>query len=1243
MKRSFSTKLRVRGFALVATLTLMVLLALLSLGMLSLSAVSLRTTGHESAQSEARKNARMALMVAIGELQKQLGPDQRVSASGAIASESQVRHPHWTGVWNSWHAGPADPANPTPDPESGHQTIPGSTDVANGMSPTYSANRSDHFRSWLLSLNPGEAADIASARDLDLEGDRMPGSNATAVQLVGKGSLKLPGDTGEGYDPDYVSARLLPVKANAGAAITGRYGWWVGDESQKARIMDDSYESTADTTLAGRIARQQAPGSTGTHSVRGLENITNDLQFAGIPSLGSLGLADGATGEAPLNFHNVTPFSYQVLADVREGGLKRDLSTLLERPVVITKLIDGIEVREDGDEFMLYKFNDNERVPIQDLAAYFQLYHQDIDDPAIGNKGVRYSSDFLASGIQVTPPDYGGWKTETKFQRQYTSLYRSPVPIKVQMLLGLLAKPRAPVDITADYPATHELYLTFTIGITLWNPTNLPMVMDTRGKLFQRFRLWCLSLGIQWNKDGWTNDVDLRRLWAWGADPSIELDISRDVPLVLAPGEVKVLSIPYDPATVLNLSRFDGNNNSYLRLYQGWDPNGFMPLVRSSQTGNTPPHIKSNRILFSEGENLQLTVNANSPQSWQAIFFQLGQSSFHDVGNGQIGLERSMYNYTLATQSRASAEFKEGFMMRGFEGHAPITVDVPITTIINGSANGEPWPFLNFSLMAGSETAEGSNPSGIGGASGRKFASRPFLHSTAIRSSTIDADSLDSFYNFGWNWWIEPINSVLEAPVQVTADGNGYYGGGYGPTFGTTHIVQQEIPVVPPMSIASLSHAHLGGFSLSNLRPPWGQSYAQPKLPAPLATGRGGLFPHILQAIGNSYAHPQLPASKAYDDNLQRIFWSTDGPLSIVFADHSYLANKALWDEFFISSITPQPASVEAFDGSERTAHQVAGDFFFGEPSKPLPNRRIVAYKSDLDENGLDELFTKSGDFSDGLADRIAEYLIVKGPFNVNSTSVEAWKVLLSSLKGKPVAYLDKDKALTAGVALDEEIPTGTPVGSLSLANGKPSAGSNDPSDGAQWLGSRELSDTEIGELAIAMVKQVKLRGPFLSLSEFVNRRLDDSKPALSVKGALQAALDDEDVSINAAFRTLDREFSAAEKASMNPAFPEALEGPVAYGSSAYVDQADVLRSFASQLTPRGDTFVIRSYGDSLDPSGNVLARAWCEAVVQRVPEYLDPSDEPHIKQADLQSETNKVFGRKLEIVAFRWLSPSEI
>ena len=61
---------------MVITLLLMILLAVAAVGLLGLSAVSLRG----GSQAEARANARLALVIAIGEMQKQLGPDQRVSA-----------------------------------------------------------------------------------------------------------------------------------------------------------------------------------------------------------------------------------------------------------------------------------------------------------------------------------------------------------------------------------------------------------------------------------------------------------------------------------------------------------------------------------------------------------------------------------------------------------------------------------------------------------------------------------------------------------------------------------------------------------------------------------------------------------------------------------------------------------------------------------------------------------------------------------------------------------------------------------------------------------------------------------------------------------------------------------------------------------------------------------------------------------------------------------------------------------
>ena len=403
------------------------------------------------------------------------------------------------------------------------------------------------------------------------------------------------------------------------------------------------------------------------------------------------------------------------------------------------------------------------------------------------------------------------------------------------------------------------------------------------------------------------------------------------------------------------------------------------------------------------------------------------------------------------------------------------------------------------------------------------------------------------------------------------------------------------------------------------------------------ATGQAGLFPHTLQAIGNSYAHPLIPAGLAYTD-WDRQF-NTGPPRKVTLADHSYLANKALWDDFFFSSITPQSSAVKAFGASNRTAQQVASDFFFKR--EPLPNCRITAHKSNLTQSGRDALFTKVSAFREGLADEIAAHLMVEGPFNINSTSTESWKILLSSLKGKPVAWLDKGKALNGVIDPDQATPNGTPIASFSMPNGGPVQGTADPQEPKQWLGWREPNDTEITELSEAIVRQVKLRGPFLSLSEFVNRRLDSGNPRLSAKGALQAALDEHRVSINAGFRNSTRQL---ETDTMSPAFPEALEGPVAYGSAAYVDQADILRNFGAQLTPRGDTFVIRTYGDTLDSSGKVLVRVWCEAVIQHLPEYVDATNPPQLKAADPQLTTaNKTFGRKLAIVSFRWLKANEI
>lgn len=59
------------GFALITVLSLLVLLPVVSVGLLSLSAVSLRSGSHMDAANIARANARLALMLAIGDLQRE--------------------------------------------------------------------------------------------------------------------------------------------------------------------------------------------------------------------------------------------------------------------------------------------------------------------------------------------------------------------------------------------------------------------------------------------------------------------------------------------------------------------------------------------------------------------------------------------------------------------------------------------------------------------------------------------------------------------------------------------------------------------------------------------------------------------------------------------------------------------------------------------------------------------------------------------------------------------------------------------------------------------------------------------------------------------------------------------------------------------------------------------------------------------------------------------------------------------
>lgn len=1329
---------------------MMVILAVLAVALLSLSAITLKSSSMESAEAQAKANARLALMTAIGELQRQMGPDQRISANSAILSPTAVPNPHWTGVWDSWVAGARGTA-PVLDIdnygsawESEHQTLGSQPDVR--MRPNY-AQKARHFRGWLLSLSPEDVTDILTPSGPVLEGEKIPQKTDTAVQLVSDGSLGKAAPA-----TDYVSAQLINVKSESNPDITrGRFAWWVGDENQKAMIMADSYDPAIQKTtltMAERLFRQEAPASMGNTSVTGLDQMTDQTQVAKLVSKRSIELMTGVgAAKAQPRFHDITTSSMGVLADVREGGLKRDLNTILERKIDPDEVYNFTTVAEFkrpnayksgkdmGEDFMLYNFDSMltsisptgmANVPIQDLAAYYQLY----DHRRPGWKGgVQFSSSqsspansLLSSGFMVSTPDLGYSNTPEdydKYLRQYTYQYRRVAPVKQELILHYVVEERnfaaetaawllIPANVgktQADAEAalripgdTHNLKIGVTPSMTFWNPNNVAVVMNdaTTFPLGPGTHLMGKQdkTAMTWN----AGEVPLTfnfKIGTSASDPA-PITVTKTIgdmydsayrtvfytngnyPMVFQPGETKVLSLQSTSVTDPDAGRvlFDfqniggggGSDNEHfvpeLELVPGWDNNKF---VRSS----TQKPI----CTFNASHYISVDVVAGTGD--------FGFSSIATVR--QARRPYPMYHHPVfnwGPRLNANATFISDFVSMGFPraGRGSIASITPRPIPIAArSAQGLidamksptdfkddiPQSFFYFGRKAAVEMHESRVSSAAQGGGGRRFPARPFLHAPFAQSTYFDNIDGASLYDFGWNWFCLPLDNLMSPPVSISGSNLGYFGGGYMAGSGVTHLVQQQLPLTPPISIAALSHARLGGFSIATEAPyhllgawPW----PDPRVAAVegfrrvTATGMAGLAPNGSQAIGNSYAHPNILPGKAFTTrNRTYVEGASSSPTP--FVDHSYLANKALWDDFFFSSITPVPSDNPIFGPSAKTVEQVAEDFFFN--SKPLPNRRIVPYTKDFDKAALTSLMGQYASFTEGFADKIAAHLMVNGAFNVNSTSVEAWKALFSSLKGKPVAYYPKDDIITQGTNLEEDVPTGTPVAAGGVANAESFSGSpSDPSDKEQWIGWRSLTDTEITQLATAMVKQVKLRGPFLSLSEFINRRLDsDPKNVeLSKMGALQAALDDPDIptaqAINGGFRNTDRIFSTAEKNFVRAVFPEALDGAIAYGSSAYIDQADILRNLAEQLTPRGDTFVIRAYGDSLDAKGNVEARAWCEAVIQRTPEYVDPKeannptdtgDSAETKQANLSSAANKLFGRKMQMVSFRWLNASEI
>lgn len=771
-------------------------------------------------------------------------------------------------------------------------------------------------------------------------------------------------------------------------------------------------------------------------------------------------------------------------------------------------------------------------------------------------------------------------------------LYKHLPRLQLTLLYSLISKSKT----IAGGKKQYDLFLVADPVFTIWNPFDV--CLHVPKDAFATFKSWAIPYDLNLNlangpsgsKKSYTNSIKKlsndRLFFFYG-------QLGRAQDLVLRPGEVQVIAQGFGESikNVANGSwQFDGK--------LGWEfASGYAYPIPYETTPNLMDGTQ--RITYS------MTPNAGKSDAgmflWSYNIGELvdGSGSTKFVGSFNIDLVYSR----LGSESPISAsQFPEIF--------PPLPLDTSAAKTI-AELDGNKWPICVFTYGLRTE----SDPFFDNGQPGKRFTGRAMLRAneTSVAQDLYNL-SPDIVRTSPLQVGMRRVNSLNSPIIECDVNGLGYYGAEYGSSGGVSHVITRSIPRAPIHSLGALQHAAAEGVRFGQAR------------------GERSWFmqPSVSHAISNSFAPSCFAPSEVRGQLAGR-----DA------ADHSYLANLALWDTYFHSSITPRTTAAyknktTAYSEQKRRLQSFLD--VLGPSYEPLPNERMRPWASNPKAT-VDSIFPSNNPASDA-ADRIAASLMVDGMFNVNSTSVAAWRGFLSGLKGAKVP-VSPSPALQKDADLIEAKET--PVAALLTPGaGEIDDGSlSDSADNDQWRGFRSLDEDQIEELAKAIVKQVRKRGPFLSIADFINRRPGNDKD-LALSGPLQSALDDNDVSINEAYRGSDRSLSVADAVAQGFPFPEAEAGAKAVCAPGYVKQGDLLTTLGPLVNVRGDSFVIRGYGEARDAAGNkVVARSWCEALVQRVPDYVDPSDAAH--DSVPKSKINLAFGRRFHIVSFRYLDSREI
>lgn len=1139
-----------RGFALIIALVLMGFIMLLLLSLSTLTTVEINRDFSSQREAAARKSALLGLSMALGELQRFAGPDQRVTAPADLkASKDRLGNSvsgsdllniengtrYWTGVWGNRNSA-SDLAR---DPlllnwlVSGNSNADFSVDTSSASFGKVSVGSARQLEFTPESVVSGVNAGMSANADISIDGK-------PARLMMGSGSVG-------GNAEDYVIAPLVDIDGQSENGITVRYAWWIGDEGVKVRVnmnnaWSDALPAGGQDVIDWSFFNAQRPG---VRVIDGLEAFPID--DGGVENVlleGQLQLLGVNRNSLRDRFHDYSTFTNSLLTDVRYGGVKRDLTFILDD--------ESFANAAEKDDAYVFPSQADAGAPFYTQPPTWGLLRDYVNYR--GNRDALPSQAPSASQQGISP-------VLMSFELYYTvRVEESPADAEKQ-IVSVMGSPR----------------------LVLWNPYNHKL---EKGKYEVGYAGPRRSTGLSGGMLILGNDaganfyfnlgknkfesstsaersflrftVNMRRDWEPGEAVGFRLadgtltDYADGIELVNA-SESSGEHVVFDRVILDKSSEY-----SSLLYASNWD-------IAAANNGVIDMYLGEDGV----GANPSASL---SPGADNRVFQWLGR-----IG-AVMPVDRSTdpYNRTLTKNWDTSAvvvgdpEDMHVIKMHVYNGIATVgTAMPPLPTRWIAAANSRAYMINRTGMERGQANQNVINP----------------LFVALITDNSSPEPRMSGWSNSGGDevFFSQDYNDAsAKRPILF------------------------ELPAEdePLFSIANLQHAAVGAHVVN-------PSYA----------------------IGNSIADMRIPTNetaKSVDAGWRDTNDFSGNPGVQTVYDLSWHLNDALWDRYYFSTI---PAN--------------------GTIGQRLPNGRYRRVTLGGGE-GLPD-----ADLRD--PSRNAAGLVMAGGFNVNSTSSQAWRAVLASLNGIPLEFDESGGLMKYGTgSLEYPIPR--------FRN--PIRGSNSP-----WNGFRDLQAEHIEQMAQALVDEVRQRGPFLSMSDFVNRSVTANEINLRLKGALQAAIDNEPlgnattavnyVGGSAASTVPDRELDLRGLVLVNgsgaggtwyaSSNQEAMYGhngtanakPYSSRSAfapGYLTQADVLSAIGSSLTVRSDTFRVRSYGEILGVDGNVEARAWCEAIVQRLPDYVDEgADSAWTDPAALSSDINKQLGRRFVLISFRWLSADEI